>query len=83
MRVQLYLGIARLFQDEPGNALELLRPLEFNAPPEVAAEAAWYSLVGMARLRDPSGVAEEAAALCRRGWATSSRACAAEARLGR
>lgn len=80
-RAQLYLGIARLFQDEPQNALELLRPLEFNAPPEVAAEAAWYGLVGIARLRDPSGVRAEAQSLCERGWTTSPRACAALGRL--
>jgi hypothetical protein len=76
-RAQLYLGIARLFQDEPQNALELLRPLEFNAPPDVAAEAAWYSLVGIARLRDPSGVESEAKTLCESRRATAQRACAA------
>lgn len=76
-RAQLYLGIARLFQDEPQNALELLRPLEFNAPPDVAAEAAWYSLVGIARLRDPSGIETEAQALCESGRATAARACEA------
>ena len=59
----------------------MLRPLEFNAPPDVAAEAAWYSLVGIARLRDPSGVQAEAQSLCDRGWATSPRACAALGRL--
>jgi hypothetical protein len=76
-RAQLYLGIARLFQDEPQNALELLRPLEFHAPPDVAAEAAWYSLVGIARLRDPSGVEPEAKTLCESSRATAQRACAA------
>lgn len=76
-RAQLYLGIARLFQDEPQNALELLRPLEFNAPPEVAAEAAWYSLVGIARLREPSGIEVEAKALCESTRATAPRACKA------
>ena len=76
-RAQLYLGIARLFQEEPQNALELLRPLEFNAPPEVAAEAAWYSLVGIARLRDPSQAEAEAQALCKSARPTAARACAA------
>jgi hypothetical protein len=76
-RAQLYLGIARLFQDEPQNALELLRPLEFNAPPAIAAEAAWYSLVGIARLRDPSGVEAEAKTLCSSALPTGPRACAA------
>jgi hypothetical protein len=80
-RAQLYLGIARLFQDEPQNALELLRPLEFNAPAEVAADAAWYSLVGIARLRDPSGVEAEAKTLCASSRLTADRACAALDRL--
>ncbi len=83
VRAQLYLGIMRLYQDEPQNALELLRPLEFNAPPEVAAEAAWYSLVGIARLRDPSGVMVEAESLCGRNWPTSARACEALSTLKR
>lgn len=76
-RAQLFLGVARLYQDEPQNALELLRPLEFNAPPDVAAEAAWYSLVGIARLRDPSGVELEAKTLCESTRPTAQRACAA------
>lgn len=83
VRAQLYLGIMRLYQDEPQNALELLRPLEFNAPPEVGAEAAWYSLVGIARLRDPSGVMVEAESLCGRNWPTSARACEALSLLKR
>ena len=83
MRAQLYLGIARLFQDEPQNALELLRPLEFNSPDEVAAEASWYSLVGIARLRDPSHVEAEAKTLCSAGRRTSARACAALETLSR
>jgi hypothetical protein len=80
-RAQFFLGVARLFQDEPQNALEHLRPLEFHAPPDVAAEAAWYSLVGMARLRDPSGVEPEAKTLCESGRPTAQRACAALAAL--
>ncbi|MGE3887772.1 MAG: hypothetical protein AB7H81_15165 [Vicinamibacterales bacterium] len=77
----LYLGISRLFMDEPQNALEILRPLEYGTPPEVAAEAAWYSLVGIARLRDPSSVEAEAKALCGKGVSSSARACAAVERL--
>jgi len=73
----LFLGISRLFMDEPQNALEILRPLEYGTPPEVAAEAAWYSLVGIARLRDPSGVEAEAKALCAKGGPTAARACTA------
>ncbi|MCC7180294.1 MAG: hypothetical protein IT177_18085 [Acidobacteria bacterium] len=72
----LYLGISRLFMDEPQNALEILRPLEYGTPPEVAAEAAWYSLVGIARLRDPSSVEDEAKGLCAKGVSSSARACA-------
>ena len=77
----LFLGISRLFMDEPQNALEILRPLEYGTPPQVAAEAAWYSLVGIARLRDPSSVEGEAKALCAKGASSSPRACAAVERL--
>lgn len=77
----LFLGISRLFMDEPQNALEILRPLEYGTPPGVAAEAAWYSLVGIARLRNPSSVEDEAAALCAKGVSSSGRACAAVERL--
>jgi hypothetical protein len=73
----LYLGISRLFINEPQNALEILRPLEYGTPPLVAAEAAWYSLVGIARLRDPSAVEGEAEALCTKGGPTAARACSA------
>jgi hypothetical protein len=73
----LYLGIARLFIDEPQNALEILRTLPPNATPEVAGEAAWYGLVGVARLRDPSGVELEAKTLCESRLPTATRACAA------
>jgi hypothetical protein len=79
----LYLGISRLFMDEPQNALEILRPLEYGTPPQVAAEAAWYSLVGIARLRDPSSVEGEAKALCAKGGPTAARACTAVELLGK
>lgn len=73
----LYLGISRLFIDEPQNALEILRTLPPGATPEVAGEAAWYGLVGIARLRDPSGVELEAKTLCGSPLPTAARACAA------
>ena len=73
----LYLGIARLFIDEPQNALEILRTLQGGATPEVTSEAAWYALVGSSRLRDPSGVELEAKTVCESSMATASRACAA------
>lgn len=73
----LYLGISRLFIDEPQNALEILRTLPPGATPEVAGEAAWYGLVGVARLRDPSGVELEAKTLCESALPTAARACAA------
>jgi Tetratricopeptide repeat len=72
----LYLGISRLYIDEPQNALEILRTLP-PAPPEIQGQAAWYSLVGIARLRDPSHVEAEADALCTSSLPTASRACAA------
>jgi hypothetical protein len=73
----LYLGISRLFIGEPQNALEILRTLPPNAAPEIAGEAAWYGLVGIARLRDPSGVEPEAQRLCDSSLTTAARACAA------
>jgi hypothetical protein len=72
----LYLGISRLYIDEPQNALEILRTMP-PAPPEIQGQAAWYSLVGIARLRDPSHVEAEADALCTSSLPTASRACAA------
>jgi hypothetical protein len=71
----LYLGISRLFMDEPQNALEILRALPASAPPELAAEAAWYSVVGIARLRDPSAAEAEARALCEGKGPAAGRAC--------
>jgi len=79
----LYLGIARLFIDEPQNALEILRTLPPDATPEVTGEAAWYGLVGIARLRDPSGVELEAKTLCESALPTGPRACAALETLAR
>lgn len=79
----LYLGIARLFIDEPQNALEILHTLPPGATPEVAGEAAWYGLVGIARLRDPSGVELEAKTLCESSRPTAPRACAALQMLSR
>jgi hypothetical protein len=73
----LYLGISRLFIDEPQNALEILRTLPPGATAEIAGEAAWYGLVGIARLRDPSGVELEAKTLCESSLPTGPRACAA------
>jgi hypothetical protein len=77
----LYLGISRLFMDEPQNALEILRSLPGSASDAVMAEAEWYSVVGIARLRDPSAAEPEARALCERNGPASARACAALERL--
>jgi hypothetical protein len=76
-RAQLYLGIARLFLDEPQNAVEILRGLPPGAAPDVQGLAAWYSLVGIARLRDPSYVEAEADRLCTSSLPTAPRACQA------
>ena len=62
----LYLGISRLFMDEPQNALEILRGMPGSASEQVMAEAEWYSVVGIARLRDPSAAEAEARTLCER-----------------
>jgi len=78
----LYLGICRLYQDEVPNALELLRGIPGTATPAEMAEASWYGLVGIARLRDPSAARPEAEALCRGGGPAAIRACAALTALG-
>lgn len=78
----LYLGICRLYQDEVPNALELLRGIPGTATASQMAEASWYGLVGIARLRDPSGARAEADALCRGGGPAATRACDALTRLG-
>ena len=62
----LYLGISRLFMDEPQNALEILRGMPGSASEQVMVEAEWYSVVGAARLRDPSAAEGEARTLCER-----------------
>jgi hypothetical protein len=77
----LYLGISRLFMDEPQNALELLRGMPGSASEQVMAEAEWYSVVGAARLRDPSAAEADARVLCDRKGPASTRACAALERL--
>jgi len=78
----LYLGICRLFQDEVPNGLELLRGIPGTATPDEMAEAEWYGLVGIARLRDPSAARPEAERLCRAGGRAAARACAALDALG-
>jgi hypothetical protein len=77
----LYLGISRLFVDEPQNALEILRAIPGSAPEPVMAEAAWYSVVGIARLRDPSSAEAEARVLCDAKGPAAPKACAALDRL--
>jgi hypothetical protein len=77
----LYLGISRLFMDEPQNALEILRGMPGSASDAVMAESEWYSVVGAARLRDPSAAEDAARALCERKGPASPRACAALERL--
>jgi hypothetical protein len=77
----LYLGISRLFMDEPQNALEILRGMPGSASEQVMAESEWYSVVGAARLRDPSTAEGDARMLCERKGPASARACAALERL--
>jgi hypothetical protein len=78
----LYLGISRLFMDEPQNALEILRGMPGSASEQMMVESEWYSVVGAARLRDPSAAEGEARTLCERKGPASARACAALERLG-
>jgi hypothetical protein len=76
-RAALYLGITRLFQDEVPNGIEMLRAAEASPDPDVAAEAQWYAIVGVARLRDPREAERMARALCSAGGSASGRACSA------
>jgi hypothetical protein len=76
-RAALFLGISRLFIDEVSAAIEVLRQAQASPDPQVVAEAQWYVLVGIARLREPaSGIAEVREA-CERPGPYSARACAA------
>ncbi len=76
-RAALYLGVSRLYLDEAPSAIEVLRMAQASPVPEVAADAQWYTLVGMARLRDPSMAADEARRLCAGGGPAAERACRA------
>jgi hypothetical protein len=78
----LYLGISRLFMDEVPNGLEILRGIPGSASAEVMAEAEWYGVVGIARLREPQAAEAEARAICARGGPAAARACAALDKLG-
>ena len=75
----LYLGIARLYMDEVPSGIETLRQAEAQAyeQPMVLAAARWYSLVGIARLREPASGIGEVRAACDQPGPYSERACAA------
>ncbi len=76
-RAALYLGVSRLFMDEVPNAIEILRMAQASPDPRVAAEAQWYVLVGIARLREPASGIAEVREVCEREGPYSARACAA------
>lgn len=76
-RAALYLGVSRLFMDEVPNALEILRMAQASPDPRVAAEAQWYVLVGIARLREPASGIAEVREVCEHPGPYSDRACAA------
>lgn len=76
-RAALYLGVSRLFIDEVPAAIEILRAAETSPDPRVAAEAQWYGLVGIARLREPASGIAEVREVCERPGPYSARACAA------
>jgi hypothetical protein len=81
-RAALYLGVSRLFLDEAPSALEILAGAQSSPDPAVAAEVQWYTLVGIARLRDPSAAIPEIRDLCRQSSTFSARACKALDVLG-
>jgi len=80
-RAALYLGVARLFIDEPQAAIESLRQAQQSTNADVLADAEWYILVGIARLREPDQAETDATALCARGGPASARPCRAVAVL--
>ncbi len=75
-RAVLYLGVARLLSGEPQNALEILGGMPTSSE-GLAAEAEWYTLVGIARLRDPRDAGDRARGLCAADGPNKARACAA------
>lgn len=76
-RAALYLGVARLFIDEPQAAIESLRQAQQSTNPDVLADAEWYILVGIARLREPDEAEADAKAVCARGGPAAVRPCRA------
>lgn len=76
-RAALYLGVSRLFIDEVPSAIEVLRQAQASPDPRIAAEAEWYVLVGIARLREPASGIAEVREVCKRPGPFSERACAA------
>lgn len=82
-RAALYLGVSRLFIDEPQAAIESFRVAEQSTDAAVLADAAWFTLVGIARLREPAQAETDARALCERGGQGSERACRAVDALAR
>ncbi|MEZ5289085.1 MAG: hypothetical protein R2712_30635 [Vicinamibacterales bacterium] len=69
--------MARLYADEPQAALEVLRQAEQSPREDVRADVAWYTLVGIARLRDPSQAETDARAQCARDPRGAARQCRA------
>lgn len=76
-RAALYLGVSRLFIDEVPAAIEILRSAQLSPDARVAAEAQWYVLVGIARLREPASGIGEVRAACEQPGPYAERACAA------
>jgi hypothetical protein len=81
-RAALYLGVSRLFLDEAPSAIEVLSAAQSSPDPAVVAAVQWYSLVGIARLRDPSAAIPGIRDLCRQSAEFSARACKALDVLG-
>lgn len=83
LRAALYLGVSRLYIDEPQAAIEALRQAQQSTNPDVLADAEWYILVGIARLREPGQAEADAKAVCARGGPTAERPCRAVEALAR
>jgi TolA-binding protein len=82
VEVALYLGVSRLFLDDPQGAIAVLGAARRVADDAFRADIAWYLAVADERAGDVRSARIELDGLCRGGSAYASRACEAAARFG-
>jgi hypothetical protein len=79
--VSFYLGISRLFLDDPRGAADALRAVRAAAGDEFRAEADWYLAIAYERAGDRVQAHSVLQSLCRGESPFAARACAAEPAL--